>query len=315
MTLPTLRQLQYLVSLHEHMHFSRAADACHVTQSTLSAGLKELEAILGAQLVERTRRVTLFTPLGVRAAARAKDMLRQARDLTDLARIAAVPLSGTLRLSVIPTIAPFLLPRLLPTLKAACPDLQVVLHEEMSHWACQGLARGARDCLVLALPFPCDGLDHVALFDDDILVALHADDPLAAQPTIAPADLPADRLLLLDDGHCLRDHALGACERRDLEHGPGRGAGVHTLVQLVGAGMGLSLIPAMAVEAGVIAGTPIVTRSLDTPKAHRTVALAWRRNTPRAEEFALLAQCIRQGLAAAKDDANVPAFVGVPRSA
>lgn len=297
MILPTLRQLQYLVSLHEHMHFSRAAEACHVTQSTLSAGLKELETILGARLVERTRRVTIFTPLGVRAAARAKDMLRQASDLADLARVAAVPLSGTLRLSVIPTIAPFLLPRLLPALKAACPGLQVVLHEEMSHWACEGLARGARDCLVLALPFPCDGLDHVALFDDEILVALHADDPLASQPAIAPGDLPADRLLLLDDGHCLRDHVLGACERRDLERGPGRGAAVHTLVQLVGAGMGVSLIPAMAVKADVAAGAPIVTRSLDTPKAHRTIALAWRRNSPRAEEFALLAQHIRQSLA------------------
>jgi len=293
MTLPTLRQLQYLVSLQEHQHFGRAATACHVTQSTLSAGLKELEATLGARLVERTRRTTVFTPLGVRVAARAQDLLDQAHELSDLPRAAAAPFGGRLRLGVIPTIAPFLLPRLLPSLKAAYPELEISLHEEMSQAGCEALGQGRRDCLLLAMPYACAGVDHTVLFMDPIRVAVSRSDPLARRRQIAPADLPADRMLLLEDGHCLRDHALDACRRPDIEARAASAASIHTLVQLVSLGLGVSLIPAMAADAGVAAGAGVVIRPLDAPNAERAVALAWRRTSPRRAEYAQFAETLR----------------------
>jgi LysR family hydrogen peroxide-inducible transcriptional activator len=195
---------------------------------------------------------------------------------------------------VIPTIAPFLLPRVLPGLQRAYPHLELMIQEEMSHVACEALSRGRRDCLILALPYPCGDLEYAVLFEDPILVAVNAREPLAAQASIAPQELPADRLLLLDDGHCLRDHVLSACDRADLDPRAMRGASIHTLVQLVHAGLGVSLIPAMAVEAGVTAGTSVTVRPLAAPSARRTIALAWRRNSPRAEEFVLLAEALRR---------------------
>ncbi|MFT4251727.1 MAG: LysR substrate-binding domain-containing protein, partial [Caulobacter sp.] len=196
-------------------------------------------------------------------------------------------------LSNIPTIAPFLLPRVLPALARACPRLEIQLHEEVTHQGCEALARGGRDCMLLALPYPTDGLEHAALFDDPIVVALRQDEPLAFRSEISPADLPAERMLLLDEGHCLRDQALSACERPDLDRRSMHGASIHTLVQLIDAGMGISLIPGMAMEAGVAERTAVAARPLAAPEARRTIALAWRRGSPRAEEFALLADKIR----------------------
>src|SRR5688500_15048406 len=151
--LPTLKQLQYLVALKHHGHFGRAADACFVTQSTLSAGLRELESLIGVTLVERTRRVVRFTPLGNRIAEKAERILREAEELADMARAAGKPLSGELRMSVIPTIAPFLLPEVLPRLRRQWPDLKLYLREETSHAACDSLHRGQVDCVLLALPY------------------------------------------------------------------------------------------------------------------------------------------------------------------
>ncbi|MGC1302257.1 MAG: hydrogen peroxide-inducible genes activator [Caulobacteraceae bacterium] len=292
MALPSLKQLQYLVSLHEHQHFGRAAAACNVTQSTLSAGLKELETVLRTRLVERTRRVTVFTPVGVRVVRRAQDLLLKATELSLLPHISAAPLMGMLRLSIIPTIAPFLLPRILPGIRRTYPSLEFIIHEEMSHEGCAALASGARDCMLLALPYNCGDFEYAALFDDPIVVAMRADEPLAARATVAPSALPDDRLLLLHEGHCLRDHALKACERSDVRSRSVPGASIHTLVQLVSAGMGVALLPQMAVEAGATAGTGVVVRDLDGDDALRTIALAWRRNSPRSEDFALLAEKI-----------------------
>lgn len=300
MVLPSLKQLQYLVALHEHQHFGRAAEACNVTQSTLSAGLKELEAVLHMRLVERTRRVVVFTPLGVGVVRRAQDLLLRARELTLLG---PAPLSGALRLSIIPTIAPFLLPRVLASIGRSHPELEFHIHEEMSHEGCAGLSSGTRDCMLLALPYDCGEFEYAALFEDPILVAARADDPLAQSERVDPADLPEERLLLLHEGHCLRDHALKACRRAG--HGPKSppGASIHTLIQLVNAGLGITLLPQMALEAGVAAGTQVVARPLVGAENRRIISLAWRRNSPRAEGFATLALtvrdiCLRQGIAA-----------------
>src|SRR3982751_3228426 len=181
--LPTLKQLHYLVALKDHGHFGRAAEACFFTQSTMSAGIRELETLIGVTLVERTRRVVRFTPLGDRIADKARRVLREAEELGDLARAAGRPLSGEMRMSVIPTIAPFLLPRILPRLRADYPDLKLFLREEPSGAACEGLHNGRSDCVLLALPYECGDVASRILFDDGLYVA----GPASELPTSAAA--------------------------------------------------------------------------------------------------------------------------------
>jgi LysR family hydrogen peroxide-inducible transcriptional activator len=292
--LPSLKQLQYLVALHEHQHFGRAAEACNVTQSTLSAGLKELEAVLRMRLVERNRRTVVFTPVGLTVVRRADDLLLRARDLS-LVRDGDGPTpSGTMRLSLIPTIAPFLLPCILHTVRTAYPDLQIQIHEEMSHQGCAGLSNGARDCMLLALPFECGDFEYAPLFEDPIVVAMHRNDPLAALSAVDPDDLRTDRLLLLHEGHCLRDHALRACRRSTSSASAAPGASLPTLIQLVDAAMGVTLLPAMAVESGVLEGTNVVVRPLASEDARRTIALAWRRHSPRSQAYGAFAMKIEE---------------------
>src|SRR3954468_5094962 len=202
--LPTLKQLQYLVALHTHGHFGRAAEACFVSQSTLSAGLRELETLIGVTLVERTRRVVRFTPLGERIAGKARRILREAEELADMARAAGKPLAGELRMGVIPTIAPFLLPGLLPRLRAEWPDLKLYLREETSQAACDALHRGQLDCVLLALPFACGDVEQETLFDDRLGVPSPAGEAPAGNDAVTAQAIDEDRLLLLEDGHCLK---------------------------------------------------------------------------------------------------------------
>lgn len=291
--LPTLRQLQYLVALRDSGHFGRAAERCFVTQSTLSAALRELESVMGITLVERTSRVVRFTPAGVALTEKARRVLREAEELVDMARAAGQPLAGDLRMGVIPTIAPFLLPTVLPRLRERFPDLKLYLREETSQAACESLQRGQLDCVLLAMPFACGDVDSAPLFDDPLVVAFPPgtnDLPDAVEPD----ELAPGRLLLLEDGHCLKEHALAACNRPDLRTGSLMlGTSLHTLVQMVDNGLGVTLIPQMAVDAGVLASTGITVRPLRSDSAAREIALIWRRGSPRAEEFQLLAETLR----------------------
>jgi LysR family hydrogen peroxide-inducible transcriptional activator len=292
--LPTLKQLQYLVALQDEGHFGRAAQACFVTQSTLSAGLRELETLIGVTLVERTRRVVRFTPLGERIADKARRVLREAEELADLARAAGKPLSGELRMGVIPTIAPFLLPRLLPRLRADWPDLKLYLREETSQAACDNLHRGQLDCVLLALPYGCGEIESETLFDDALWVAFPPGEGEGGQKEIAPGEIDQDRLLLLEDGHCLRDHALAACNRPELRaEATMLGTSLHTLVQMVGNGLGVTMVPQMAVEAGILEGTGVTARPLKAEHAYRRIALIWRKGSPREKDFRLLAEALR----------------------
>ena len=298
--LPTLKQLQYLVALRDHGHFGRAAIACFVTQSTLSAGLRELETLIGVVLVERTRRVVRFTPLGERMADKARVVLREAEELAEMARSAGRPLSGDLRMSVIPTIAPFMLPRLLPRLRRDYPDLKLFLREEPSGAACERLAKGQADCVLLALPFACGDVTVAALFDDPLYVAFrHGDLPAGTAPVPASA-IDEHRLLLLEDGHCLKDHALAACNRPELRaEATMLGTSLHTVVQMVDGGLGMTLLPEMAVRAGILDHIGVGARPLAGDHATRRIALVWRRASPRDAEFTLLARA----LGTADDDA------------
>jgi len=293
---PTLKQLQYLVALHEHGHFGRAADSCFVSQSTLSAGLRELESLLGVTLVERTRRVVRFTPLGNQVVAKAHRLLREAEELSELVQSQGQPLAGELRMSVIPTIAPFLLPRILPRLRHERPALKLFLREEPSAAAIESLHHGRADCVLLALPFPTGEVEAEHLFDDPLLVAFPKDDPRDPPASIDPASIDENRLLLLEDGHCLKDHALAACNRPELRASATMiGTSLHTLVQMVDNGLGLTMLPAMAIEAGILNQTQIVARPLKANHAFREIALVWRKNSPRGDEFRLLAGELRAG--------------------
>ena len=292
--LPTLKQLQYLVALKEHGHFGRAADACFVTQSTLSAGIRELESLLGVMLVERTRRVVRFTPLGDAIVDRAHRVLREAEELSAMAAAAGTPLAGELRMSVIPTIAPFLLPTLLPRLRRERPDLKLFLREETSQAACDSLHHGQVDCVLLALPYGCGDVEHETLFEDRLLLALPEDRAAAMPDPVPPDAITAGEMLLLEDGHCLKDHALAACNRPDLRSGARiMGTSLHTLVQMVDNGLGVTMLPEMAVRAGLLDRTHIITRPLLSAHDSREIALVWRRNSPREKEFRMLAGILR----------------------
>jgi len=291
---PTIKQLQYLVALREHGHFGKAADACFVTQSTLSAGLRELETLLGVVLVERTRRVVRFTALGEKIADKAVRVLREAEELAEIARAEGKPLHGELRMGVIPTIAPFLLPAMLPRLRSEWPSLKLYLREETSQAACEALHRGQLDCVLLALPFACGDVDFAALFDDRLFVAFpHGEAPGGDSVEVGAID--ENRMLLLEDGHCLKDHALAACNRPELRaHATMMGTSLHTLVQMVDNGLGLTFIPSMAIEAGILDGTRVEARSLRSDRDFRRIALIWRRSSTRESEFQLLATALRR---------------------
>ncbi|MBA3512238.1 hydrogen peroxide-inducible genes activator [Sphingomonas sp.] len=296
--LPTIRQLQYLIALKDYGHFGKAAESCFVTQSTLSASLRELEALIGVTLVERTRRVVRFTPLGSKIADKARRVLREAEELADMARAQGQPLHGELRMGVIPTIAPFLLPAMLPQLREQWPSLKVFLREEASQAACDALHRGQLDCVLLAMPYACGNVDTALLFDDRLFVAFPSGEApvgIAHGGAVEAAAIDENRLLLLEDGHCLKDHALAACNRPELRADAAMmGTSLHTLVQMVDNGLGLTFVPAMAIEAGILGGTRVDARPLRSDRGYRRIALVWRRSSPREEEFQLLAESLRQ---------------------
>jgi LysR family transcriptional regulator, hydrogen peroxide-inducible genes activator len=299
--LPTIKQLQYLVALQQHGHFGKAATACYVTQSTLSAGLRELESLIGVTLVERNRRVVRFTALGERIVDKARRVVREAEELGDMVRASGKPLSGELRMSVIPTIAPFLLPQILPKLRKDWPDLKLYLREETSASACESLVRGRADCVLLALPYACGDVEIDALFDDRLFIAfpgggIHPD-------TVTASAIDEGRLLLLEDGHCLKDHALSACNRPELRAEAAMlGTSLHTLVQMVDNDLGVTMLPEMAITAGILNGTHVEAYPLDADHPSRSIALVWRRGSPRAKEFQLLANVLRQ----AREDQALP---------
>ena len=295
MAAPTLKQLTYLAALRDTGHFGRAALRCNVTQSTLSAGIAELERLLGTVLVERATRAIRFTPVGEAVVARAHRVLAEVDGLAEIARAAGRPLTGTIRLGVIPTIAPFLLPRVLPRLRERYPELRLYLREAMSGPACDALGKGALDAVLLALPWGCGDVRAATLFADPFYVAF-APGELDAAPAAIDADtLPTGRMLLLEDGHCLKDQALAACGRPELRADAGLlGTSLNTLVQMVDNRLGITLLPKMALDAGILNGTGVIARPL-AGSPSREIALVWRASSPRADEFELLATTLREG--------------------
>jgi LysR family hydrogen peroxide-inducible transcriptional activator len=296
--LPSLRHLRYLAALAETKHFGRAAEACFVTQSTLSAGLKELESRLGVTLVERTKRRVMLTPLGEEVVARARRLLSAAGEITELVRASSEPLSGLLNLGVIPTVAPFLLPKVLAKVRKAHPKLRLHLVEDLTARLLERLQAGALDLALIALPYHVPEIETIELGDDPFMLATPPGHPLAGQEHVEAGELEKAPLLLLEEGHCLRDHALAACRLAEAAPAGERlqATSLHTLTQMVAGGMGVTLLPQMAVDAGLVKGTGITTSPLDDPAAKRRIGFAWRPSSPRKAEFKKLAEYFRAAL-------------------
>ncbi len=296
--LPTLRQLQYLKLLAEHGSFSRAAEAAHVTQPTLSAGVQELEKVLGAPVVDRARTGVILTAIGEETVRRANDVLARAEDLVQAARAAGQPLTGRFRLGVIPTVAPYLLPKALPVLRERFPKLSLFLREDLTHRLIAALKAGALDAALIALPYETAGLETAHVGDDELMAALPNGHPLCQGGRIAPDRLEDEDLILLEDGHCLREHALAVCGLEPPKLGAEGFAAtsLHTLLQMVGSGLGVSLVPAMAVEAGLARGIPVSVLQLEAEAPTREIVTCWRKGSSRAVEGRMLAEAFGEAL-------------------
>ncbi|HEY0184464.1 MAG TPA: hydrogen peroxide-inducible genes activator [Rhodopila sp.] len=290
--LPSPQQLRYLVALAETRHFGRAAQACAVTQSTLSAGLLALERQLDCHILDRAAgRHVVFTPLGLELVERARTALTALEAVTEAATAAREPMAGPLRMGVIPTIGPFLLPTLMPALRSAFPRLRLYLREDTTANLVDRLSANRLDLLLLATPCDCGGADTVPVARDPFVVALPPNHRLAGEEQIPVAALATERLLLLEDGHCLRDQALAVCGLLAGDRGDQDGfaaTSLHTLVQMVASGLGVTLLPQLAVAAGITEGTGLVLRPLAGSGAWRTLGLAWRPNAPRAADYRAL---------------------------
>lgn len=303
--LPTIRQLQYLKHLAEQGSFGRAAEAAHVTQPTLSAGIQELERTLGAPVVDRARSGVILTPVGEEALRRATAILNEAEELVEAAKNAGQPLTGRFRLGVIPTIAPFLLPRALPLLRDRFPKLRLFLREDLTQRLIAALKAGQLDAALIALPYDMTGLNWAHVSEDELMAAVPSGHPLAKQDSASPEALEREGLILLEDGHCLREHALAACGLRPpkaSEEESFAATSLPTLVQMVGSGLGVTFLPAMAVEAGLALSAPVAVRRIDAEHPSREIVVAWRAGSNRSVEGKLLAEVLRNSESSHSDE-------------
>ncbi len=287
--LPSLRQLRYLVAVADRLNFRAAAASCFVTQSTLSAGIKELESLLGVVLLERDKRSVRLTPAGEAVVAKARALVAQAQDLVETARGAAAPLVGPFRLGIIPTVAPFLLPVLAPKLRGRYPRLRLYLREDLTERLLDRLRAGELDAALIALPFDTGELAVRELFRDEFWFVAREDDPLAREKAVAVERLAPREIVLLEEGHCLRDHAIVACGTRRPGEAPAvEATSLATLVQMVEGGLGVTLLPEMTLKAGLLNGTALVARPFAASVPARRIALVSRPAGARSRDVGLL---------------------------
>lgn len=296
--IPTLKQLRYLCAVADHCHFGKAAEACFVSQSTLSAGIAELEDILGTCLIERDKKMVRLTAVGLEITERARSILTAAEDLVLAAEASRDPFTVEMRLGVIPTVAPFVLPKMLKLIRRRYPDFRLFIREDLSGHLVNELHAGELDVLLLALPYPAPHTDQLHLFYDNFLLACEKGHPLAKKHPLTTGDLYNQDLLLLEDGHCLRDHAMDACRlRSDDINIPYQATSLNTIIQMVANDIGITILPAMAVDANILKGTRVQARAFDEDRIWRSIGLMWRRQSPRAEEFTLLGEMIGEAIA------------------
>ena len=290
----TLRDLEYLVALAETRHFGRAAERCHVSQPTLSAQVRKLEDSLGVALVERRPRKVALTVAGEAVVERARRMLRDAEDIQALGRASQDPLAGQLRVGFIPTLGPYLLPRIAPRIARALPKLQLMLYEYQTASLVERTVRGELDLAILALPADTKGLVTRSLFAEAFLVAMPEHHRLTAKKRVKASDLSGEKLLLLEEGHCLRDQALEVCARAGTEEQDFRATSLETLRQMVAAGLGLTLLPRLAAEGPFASARGLVVRPFAPPSPNRVIGAAWRRSSSRGKAIAAVCDLIER---------------------
>lgn len=289
-----IRALQYFIALAELRHFRKAAERCHVSQPTLSTQIKKLEEQLGTDLIERNSRQVMLTPIGERILERARIIVAETTAIRQLARDADDPFAGTLSLGVFPTLAPYLLPHVIPTLRSKFPKLTLRLFEEKTEQVMAMLASGLVDAILLALPLDDDQLHVEPLFDEPFVLVLPSDHALTKRPAVSLSDLQSEQLLLLEDGHCLRQHALDVCqlagakEKLDFQ-----ASSLETLRYMVAAGSGVTLMPILATKPPVTKTDNVVTRAFSTPQPQRTIAMAWRTSSLREELLMAVAKVFK----------------------
>ena len=294
MHLPTLRQLEFLCAVADKGSFSKAAEACHVTQPTLSAAIKEIEGLLGVQLIEREARGASLTQAGEAAVERARGILSDTADLVSAAQQAGAPLTGAFRLGAIPTIAPFLLPRTLKALRVAHPSLKLYLREDQTDRLLDALRSRKLDAALIALPWEAPGVETMDLGEDEFLLVAPTGHMLADRNNLKSSDLLDEDVLLLEDGHCLRDHALSICRLPSKRGGADVTAtSLPTLVHMVAGGLGVSLLPKLAIDAGVTSGADVDLQAFETPLIGRRIGIAWRTGSPRASEAKMIGEIVR----------------------
>ena len=293
MRAPTLKQLQYFLALTETGHFGRAAERCFVSQSAFSNAIQELELALDAQLVDRTNRNVTITATGQEVAVQARLVMQDVEELVDIARGRNEPLTGELRLGVIPTIAPFMLPNVLPKLRRAYPELRLLLVEDQTERVYRRLMDGELDVVLLALPWQLQGVEEMPLFDDAFCLACR-DDTMRVDPQNYRFNrLESESILLLEDGHCLREHALAACRIRNTEKVRRFGASsLLTLIEMVDADLGITFLPEMARDAALLRNTRVKLYPMGE-NSFRTIGLIWRKGSRQSDEFRLLGEFLR----------------------
>lgn len=289
-----LRDLEYLVALDKYKHFRKAAEACYVSQPTLSGQLKKLEQHLGVQLVERGRRQkVLMTPVGRRVVERARRVLQESAEIEQIAQLAQDPLTGKLHLALIPTLAPYLLPRIVPRIHHACPKLELLLYEVQTAPMLQQITAGELDLGLLALPIHSDGLNTENLFEEPFFLLTHSQSPLAAKSEIQVSDLQNETILLLDDGHCFRDQALEICYSGGAQEKDAfRGTSLETLKHMVAARSGSTLVPQLAIPQEPVS-EQLHYIPFAAPSPIRTIGLVYRKESARRETFETIAELIR----------------------
>lgn len=294
--LPTVKQLRYLIALEKHLHFGKAAEACFVTQSAFSIAIKELESILNTSLVDRTNRSVVFTSIGTLIAQQARLAIFDLEGIVDITKSNQDPLSGPLKMGVIPTIAPFLLPRILPVLHKQFPKLELYLKEDQTQRIHQLLLDGELDILLLAMPMDLINTETVSIFNDPFLLAYRKGSKLLEPENFSPNRLNNESILLLEDGHCLRDHAMSVCSiKRKDKISKFSASSLYSLIQMIDGDLGITFVPQMAVDSGLLKHTKVITSELKE-KSYREIGLAWRKGSVRQHEFNLLADVIRSSV-------------------
>jgi LysR family hydrogen peroxide-inducible transcriptional activator len=294
MKLPTIKQLRYFIALDKHKHFGNAARSCFVSQSAFSVAIKELESQLGAQLVDRTNKSVTITRTGRDIANHARHCLRDIEYLMEIAHSNQKPLTGRLNLGIIPTIAPFVTPNLIPSLRQQYPQLKLYLREDTTQSLYNLLIEGELDLILIALPYKLSNVEVMPLFKDNFLLACHKDTQLFNPKKYSLSDLPKESILLLEDGHCLRDHALSACNIRNQDTVSRFAASsLLTLISMIDSDIGITYLTEMATNSLLLKNTDVNTYPLDK-KSYREIGLAWRKGSAREEEFKMLGETIKK---------------------